>query len=118
MLGGNYLYKKSQSTKVPAKIVMESNGVISILPFSKFFSIIGGSLEEVLVQNENSHEKKLLNGVDKSSLSAEALTMHKNQVASFVKAGLELALEEAHLTTQEKVFCKWGSVLPGSRNAT
>ena len=37
-------------------LIMENDGVLAFIEFFKFFSCIGGSIEDVIEQNEFSHE--------------------------------------------------------------
>lgn len=37
-------------------LTMENDGVLAYIDFVKFFSCIGGSIEDIIAQNEFSHE--------------------------------------------------------------
>lgn len=45
-----------QKKRMDGDLIMESDGVLASIDFVKFFSCIGGSIEDIIEQNEFSHE--------------------------------------------------------------
>lgn len=57
--GDEFLPKDKQDKPLKDDIVMEGNGVLSVIPFNVFFKCIGGDLETVIIKNKDGHEKKM-----------------------------------------------------------
>lgn len=44
------------NNRLDMDLTMENDGVLAYIDFVKFFSCIGGSIEDIVAQNEFSHE--------------------------------------------------------------
>jgi cGMP-dependent protein kinase len=51
-------------SRVQSNIVMTSEGLLAEMEFKAFFEFIGGSLEQVMQKNLNSHEVKYMKKYD------------------------------------------------------
>ena len=60
-------------------LVMETDGVLAFIDFPKFFACIGGSIEEIIEQNEFSHEVCSFINLDSESISLENYVQRKRK---------------------------------------
>lgn len=63
------MQRLNKSKVVDVDLKAGSDSVIALMPFTKFFHLIGGDLETVLKKNEDSHEKKIKNLGDRADMS-------------------------------------------------
>ena len=60
-------------------LVMETDGVLAFVDFPKFFVCIGGNIEDIIAQNEFSHEVCSFINLDSESMSLENHVQRKRK---------------------------------------
>lgn len=69
MFGENYLKHSESNNSSSEDLIMFNDGVLSTIPFELFKEYIGENVDNVIVKNKDSHEKKMAALEDKPDYS-------------------------------------------------
>jgi len=83
--GDEYIMGPKKGAKVEENLVMKGDGILAEISLQDFTNCIGGSIEEALLKNEKSHEKKMMNLT--SGLKQKAADIKLEDLISYKKLG-------------------------------
>jgi len=85
VFGDEYIMGPKKGAKIEENLVMKGDGLLAEISLQEFTNVIGGSMEDALLKNEKSHEKKMMNL--ESALKQEAAGIKLEDLVSYKKLG-------------------------------